>query len=165
MWVRLGVLVGMTVLVSGCAGSGQAKELKRLQSQVTLLGDRVGQLERGNANWQSSSSFPTPAADEGIKVSRPSSASKGPSVSIPTESVSTKPTTRQIQQALKNAGFYQGAVDGKMGPVTREAIKEFQRINGLNDDGIVGKQTWGKLSAYADLSGSSGELNAAEILK
>ena len=49
--------------------------------------------------------------------------------------------------------------------ITRDAIREFQRVHGLKDDGLVGKQTWGQLSAYADLSASSGELNAAEILK
>ena len=52
-----------------------------------------------------------------------------------------------------------------MGPMTREAVKEFQRVNGLTDDGVVGKRTWGKLKAYADLSATSGELNAAEVLK
>lgn len=165
MWVQVALLVGTAVLVSGCAGSGQAQAIKRLQSQVTLLDDRVSQLERGGAAWQSSSSFPSPGGESPISVSAPSRASKGSSVPVPSESVSSKPTTRQIQQALKNAGFYQGAVDGKMGPVTREAIREFQRIHGLKDDGIVGRQTWGKLSAYAELSSSGGELNAAEILK
>ena len=76
-----------------------------------------------------------------------------------------KPSTRDIQQALKNSGFYQGAVDGKMGSLTREATKEFQRVHGLKDDGVVGKQTWTQLSAYATLSGDSGEVVAAESLK
>ncbi|MBI3021021.1 MAG: peptidoglycan-binding protein, partial [Candidatus Omnitrophica bacterium] len=46
-----------------------------------------------------------------------------------------------------------------------EAIREFQRVHGLNEDGVVGKQTWAKLSAYEDLSASSGEATAAEVLK
>jgi peptidoglycan hydrolase-like protein with peptidoglycan-binding domain len=71
--------------------------------------------------------------------------------------------TRDIQRSLKNAGFYAGAIDGKMGPLTREAVKEFQRVHGLTDDGIVGKKTWAKLSQYATLSSS--EPSAAEILK
>ena len=79
--------------------------------------------------------------------------------------VSVKPSTREIQQALKNSGFYQGSLDGKMGPITKEAIKEFQRVHGLKDDGVVGKQTWAQLITYANLSNDSGELNAAENLK
>lgn len=54
----------------------------------------------------------------------------------------------EIQQALKNAGLYQGAIDGKMGPMTREAIETFQANNALEVDGKVGPRTWEKLKAY-----------------
>ncbi len=54
-----------------------------------------------------------------------------------------------IQQALKNSGHYDGALDGKIGPGTRSAIREFQRDSGLKPDGIVGRNTWQKLKAYA----------------
>ena len=52
-----------------------------------------------------------------------------------------------------------------MGPLTRDAVKEFQRVHGLADDGVVGKQTWEKLRAFVALSGKHGEANAAEALK
>lgn len=55
---------------------------------------------------------------------------------------------RQIQTALKLAGFYQGNVDGKIGPMTRKAIEAFQKANGLAVDGKVGPKTWAKLEAY-----------------
>lgn len=51
----------------------------------------------------------------------------------------------QLQLALKRAGFYQGALDGKIGLKTKEAIKAFQRDNDLAVDGIVGRGTWAKL--------------------
>ncbi len=60
----------------------------------------------------------------------------------------TMVTTRRIQTALKNAGFDPGTIDGKMGPRTEQAIKEFQRTKGLKIDGKVGPQTWAKLSKY-----------------
>ncbi|MCM8778827.1 MAG: peptidoglycan-binding protein [Candidatus Omnitrophica bacterium] len=59
-----------------------------------------------------------------------------------------KPTIRNIQSALKRAGFYTGEIDGKLGPKTREAIKKFQRDKGLKVDGIVGKTTWRELFPY-----------------
>ena len=86
----------------------------------------------------------------------------GPSKNV---GAAVKPSTRDIQQALKNSGFYQGSIDGKMGPLTRDAIREFQRVHGLKDDGVVGKQTWTQLSTYANLSSSGGEPSAAEPLK
>ena len=48
---------------------------------------------------------------------------------------------KQIQTALKNAGYNPGTIDGKLGAQTREAIKAFQKDNGLKVDGIVGKRT------------------------
>ena len=39
--------------------------------------------------------------------------------------------------------IYRG--DGYFGPSTTEAVKEFQRVFGLADDGIVGKATWNQI--------------------
>lgn len=59
-----------------------------------------------------------------------------------------KPTGTEIQTALKNAGFYTGAVDGKIGLMTKKAISEFQKANNLTADGKVGPKTWGVLSRH-----------------
>jgi len=61
---------------------------------------------------------------------------------------SGKPTNLQIQQALKNAGVYDGKVDGKIGPKTKKAIEGFQTQNGLKADGKVGRKTWKLLLPY-----------------
>jgi peptidoglycan hydrolase-like protein with peptidoglycan-binding domain len=59
-----------------------------------------------------------------------------------------KPTPKQIQQALKAAGFYNGKIDGTIGPKTKKAVEEFQAQNGLKADGKVGAKTWKALSAH-----------------
>ena len=59
-----------------------------------------------------------------------------------------KPTNQQIQAALKNAGYYTGQIDGKIGPLTKKAIEEFQKANNLKADGKVGLKTWALLSAH-----------------
>jgi len=58
------------------------------------------------------------------------------------------PNAKQIQAALKSAGYYQGVVDGKMGKNTRQAVREFQKANNLPVDGKVGKKTWEALKDY-----------------
>ena len=55
---------------------------------------------------------------------------------------------RQIQTALKNAGYDPGTIDGKLGQKTKKAIKDFQTANGLKADGKVGPKTWAKMSTY-----------------
>ncbi len=55
---------------------------------------------------------------------------------------------RTIQAALREAGFYNGNIDGKVGPQTRSAITSFQRSQNLKADGIVGRATWGALQAF-----------------
>lgn len=52
---------------------------------------------------------------------------------------------RAIQAALKSRGFYTGQVDGIAGKLTREAVKAFQKKNGLRVDGIAGPVTLGVL--------------------
>ena len=58
------------------------------------------------------------------------------------------PTGIEIQTALKNAGFYTGPIDGKIGPMSKKAIEAFQKANSLQVDGKVGPKTWTALSKY-----------------
>ncbi len=48
---------------------------------------------------------------------------------------------KAVQQALKNAGFSPGKIDGKPGPQTNEALKKFQKAMGLKPDGVIGFKT------------------------
>lgn len=160
--VRMGLMGIAVVCLGGCAVGKTSQEVKRLQSQVGLLDQRVSQLERAGGTWQTSEMVPEPAMEPGPTAAIIPHAAAGASKNV---AAAVKPSTRDIQQALKNSGFYQGSIDGKMGPLTRDAIREFQRVHGLKDDGVVGKQTWTQLSTYANLSSSGGEPSAAEPLK
>lgn len=57
-------------------------------------------------------------------------------------------SVKQIQLALRKAGFEPGAVDGVMGSKTRKAIRRFQEANLLPITGKVDKATWLKLRVY-----------------
>ena len=63
---------------------------------------------------------------------------------------------RQIQTKLKRWGYYNGNVDGIFGSQTLEAVKYFQRKNGLTVDGIAGPATLKAMGIYnSSNSGSS----------
>ena len=70
----------------------------------------------------------------------------------------------QIQTRLKNWGYYFGAVDGVYGGKTEEAVRYFQRKNGLTPDGQVGDLTLAALGisptgTAAQNREQSGDLN------
>jgi transglycosylase-like protein with SLT domain/putative peptidoglycan binding protein len=53
--------------------------------------------------------------------------------------------TPGLQVALKARGLYAGPIDGIAGPMTRRAIRSFQKRNGLLVDGVPGPRTRAKL--------------------
>lgn len=59
---------------------------------------------------------------------------------------------KEVQRRLKQWGYLNGAVDGVYGPATVEAVKKFQRKNGLTPDGIVGKATYAALGMNASVN-------------
>ena len=61
----------------------------------------------------------------------------------------------QIQTKLKRWGYYNGNVDGIYGTQTLNAVKYFQRKNGLTVDGIAGPATLKAMGIYNTSSSSS----------
>lgn len=62
---------------------------------------------------------------------------------------------KNMQQKLKDLGYYDGTVTGNFGPLTEEAVKRFQSAQGLTVDGIAGVNTLNKLYAMSTGSGST----------
>ena len=58
--------------------------------------------------------------------------------------VNERPLTAQelveLQQHLAKAGYYEGAIDGKIGPASRAAIRAYQSRAGMVADGFAGLQ-------------------------
>lgn len=65
-------------------------------------------------------------------------------------------TVRNVQQKLKDYGYYKKAVDGIFGSGTLSAVKTFQKNWGLKVDGIVGQNTLKALGLSSSSSSSSG---------
>lgn len=65
----------------------------------------------------------------------------------------------QIQTKLKRWGYYSGNVDGIYGTQTVNAVKYFQRKNGLTADGIAGPATLKAMGIMSSSSSSSSSLS------
>lgn len=77
---------------------------------------------------------------------------------------STGSEVRTIQEKLKRWGYYNGSVDGVYGSKTEEAVRKFQRANGLTVDGIAGRKTLNAMGIYSNSSGSGGSSNDLNLL-
>lgn len=105
-------------------------EVNRLGERVSLLERRVENIESERASLAAHSKPDIPPATV-IVAPKPSRPRRDP------ETLSR----RDIQRALRTAGYYRGSIDGIFGPRTRRAIKLFQRDHNLKVDGIAGRIT------------------------
>ena len=77
---------------------------------------------------------------------------------------------KEVQQALNDAGFNCGTADGIAGKATANAIMEYQKANGLPEDGVISDELLESLgvSQYADIlqqslgGGTSQDTEASE---
>ena len=124
-------VVVMAVSFSGCATFGKKKdlEIQGLKNQVTAL---ESQLQNKDQEISGLREELDRVAQGGNSLSQ----NKGIFES------KSRPGNKEIQLALRNAGYNPGKIDGRIGKQTREAIKAFQRANNLPVNGKVGKQTW-----------------------
>lgn len=126
------IMISVAFLISGCTSSEKVGELEKkmeeFRSDLDFYKSKVDSLEARQDTFESNlaakqQEAPAPGSD-------------------------TVLSAQDIQTALKNAGFYSGEIDGKVGPETDKAIKSFQETNGLKADGIVGAKTRGLLVNY-----------------
>ena len=61
----------------------------------------------------------------------------------------------ELQKLLNSKGNYNLATDGIFGAKTQAAVKDYQKNNGLDVDGIVGNNTWGSLTGGSQQSSAT----------
>ena len=145
------ILLGTLVLTTGCTTK------KRHQRDVSNLQAQIGSLQSDVARLDQS------LKDSETALNAVKERGAAPSAGIGSSSVIGQFTegaiyrtpsgfelpAAAIQHALKNAGYYNGTIDGKVGSKTKEAIRNFQRDKGLEADGVCGRQTWAQLKSFA----------------
>jgi len=129
------------ISLSGCATTNKQDELEMqgLKNQLSVLETQIQSKDEEINNLRDSLSK---AAEEKASLEKKAHEKKA------VLEVKSRPTVKQIQEALEKAGYNPGSIDGRMGKQTREAIKAFQKANNLPSDGKTGQQTWDLLKEY-----------------
>jgi len=123
------------ILVGGCATLDTGR-LDDMEARLARLEEKV-------------MTGPQEATESGVEALAEEAASDEEEERLePQVTVPETPTKRDIQISLKNAGYYDGEVDGKFGPKTKAAIEAFQDANNLVVDGKAGVNTWTKLRVF-----------------
>jgi len=120
--------------VDGIFGNQTYSAVRSFQKDAGLAADGIvgsktwAALQSGNTSSRGSSSSREIGSTELLKIG-----SRGTAVS-------------NLQQRLKDLGYSIGKVDGIFGSQTQNAVKAFQKDNGLVADGIAGPKTIAKLN-------------------
>ncbi|HTY44931.1 MAG TPA: peptidoglycan-binding protein [Patescibacteria group bacterium] len=141
--VALFALVSVVGMLSGCATARKQKDLEvqGLRNQISVMETQL----------QSKDEEINGLKDELNKANTVAQAKVADQQAVAEKvvpEVKSRPTMKHVQIALKNAGYDPGPIDGKGGKQTRNAIKAFQKDNGLHVDGKAGKRTWNALQKY-----------------
>lgn len=170
------VLLSVALFLSGCATMGPAVNEKSLKTEIDKLKSENGALTAERDTYKSDTerlskdagkvktqltSLQDSLLQEKQKASELESrieilsselqSLKGTAVSEAPNMAAPDDFTKKVQLALYAAGFDPGKIDGKMGPQTVQAIKNFQEANGIKVDGVAGKGTWEKLQGYLEM--------------
>jgi len=135
-----------------------SRQIENLALRLRHLEDRVSRIEEaacGRSPVQVAQATgippaPTPLEPVELSVAPASSvfASYRPAARAASGGSKPDPFTRNVQKALKRAGFDPGPIDGKMGAMTKRALERFQRAKGLKVTGTATRATWRLLKRY-----------------
>ena len=150
---RLKELGYYTGSIDGVYGSGSIAAATAFQKNNGLKVDGL----TGQSTY--AALFSSSAVAAGSSSSSGSSSSGSSSTYVKLQSGDKGTEVKKLQQALKDLG-YDVSADGTYGPITVAAVIAFQKLNGLDDDGIAGAKTQtvlysGNPKRYDSSSGSS----------
>jgi peptidoglycan hydrolase-like protein with peptidoglycan-binding domain len=92
-------------------------------------------------------SHPAPAPAPRATASQPATPSANPAQPT-TPAVPPSAAVKTLQQQLGQLNYYEGPVDGIMGPQTTAAIRDLQRQAGLPQTGTMNPATQAALASY-----------------
>ena len=120
--------------VDGKFGSGTTEAVRAFQAQHSLDADGIAGANTLALVYDPGAATLAPTASPSPTPGTLSKGLRGDSV-------------KELQQRLKDLGFYKGDVDGDYGGNTTAAVRLFQRQHDIDPDGVAGPQTLALLNS------------------
>ncbi|MBU4488391.1 MAG: peptidoglycan-binding protein, partial [Candidatus Omnitrophica bacterium] len=131
----------------------QKNRIQTAQNSLEKKGFDVGSLD-GKMGWRTRDAIKEFQKAKGLKVSGFLDTKTWSELNQPVKKDKIKSSSKQlknvkeIQLALKKAGFNPGPIDGKTGSRTKRAIIEFQKSKNLAANGVLNDETAKELEKY-----------------
>lgn len=151
--IRILLIGGLAMMLTGCVTTQNKSSMDQLQIRVVDLEKKLEERDSEIVDLKYQiKDLSTRVEDEPVRSNEEPVVVKSPAPEAVSTSdnkiIKVSASVSDVQRALKNAGFYKGSVDGKIGQQTKKAVESFQRQHNLTADGIVGRRTWEELKVY-----------------
>ena len=124
--------------------------VEQVQKYLRILGYHVGRPD-GKFGAGTRDAVAKFQADEAIEVTRFVDKATWARIQYYVKSPLVKHdmlNAQALQKALVKAGYDPGKLDGQMGAQTKAALRQFQKAQGLEADGMIGLKTFRALLQY-----------------
>jgi peptidoglycan hydrolase-like protein with peptidoglycan-binding domain len=151
-FLMIGAVAFATLPIWAQVKEGQSQSGAQSQTGVQAQSGKQGQSGTSEGQKQGA-----PLRDERTQTGAMGQGQSGSGAAAGNEEI------KKVQQALKDKGQDPGAIDGVMGPKTKEALKAFQEKQGLKATGSLDEQT--KKALGIEQGASSGRGSSARSAK
>lgn len=139
-----------------------AREIKKLHEQLVAARSEIERLALSNEEAQASLATAQEQLAALQKIHAPPALDSAPAL----RGITPLPTKQDVlaaQEALTQLGFGDLEADGVVGPTTRQAIEEFQRVVGLPITGELHAQTLQSLMRSAKVVAAQNERTEGSV--
>lgn len=156
-------------LLASVGDDGPAQALLPVEPFASMVGLAINPIARPGAGAAASTSAPAARAAESA-ASPPSPTAGSPAGASASSAAATtaaaaagevpKTWVSAVQRRLGQLGFYQGPITGFAGPLTADAVKRYQAVAGIPQDGIVSVDLLRRIGAIVEAAPATVAIDA-----
>lgn len=142
------IVTAFCCLLTGCTTTQPTRSVNHLEGRMAHIERKADEQDQEISSLRNEMEKLTSELTSFKRKKTTPAAIKEPAREKDNRIIRVSVSHQKVQSALKNAGYYSGNIDGKIGNNSQKAIKSFQEDHDLKADGIVGQKTWLEMKRY-----------------